>query len=268
MANYLEIRNENDSVIIGDDFPILQPVENRLYTYNSFNQSSFTNKGYFQNFGPYYSQRPNLDPDYTVGWGASPEDFAVIRPYIAGNSNERATAQVHIQKRKIGGVTGTWLSAFTTDTVNVQEVMLSPVRRTEPVEGSALVAYNENQELVFDSALGTAQLLKNLSVQPGLGNGDKTIEVGDFAGYDLDFNRVFYRVFSDLYKSKTQFSNGGAGYRVGWYAWTPKLYMDSNDKMWIHLKYFTPHGYGTYDSDPISDTLSIQIFYLPSIRLY
>ena len=272
MADYLEIRNENNSVIVGDDYPILQPIESRITDFTEFTGSYFTNTGSVQGYGPRQSQKPLDTPDSIVGWGLPGSPFKVMHPREIGNS-ARATAEIKLMNMTINPsvspAMATFLYAFNDNPVRVHEVVLSYKRgNNAPVSGSALAAYNSNNELVFDSALGTAHLLKSIRVKPGLGNGDKLIEVGDFNGFELDFRRVFYRVERSLYKSLTQYSNGGLGYRVGWYAWTPSIYMDENDKMWVKLKYYTPHGYGTYESHPISDTFNIQIFYLPSIRLY
>lgn len=265
MANYLEIRNDNNSVIVGDDYPILQPIQNNLFEFRSFSASPVDSAANSFNYAPRLAT-VSLEPSASYGWESADTTFPVIRPYVVGSSS-KSTAVCSIGRYNVNGVPHKRIWAFDDKPINVQEVLLTPSRGSVVTEQSALVAYGETGELVFDSALGTAQLIKSITVRPDMSNGDKTLYIGDFTGYSLDFNRIFFRVYSAIYKVKTEFTSNGIGYRAGTYAWNPYVYMDAEDKLWVGLKFYTSNGYGVYDSTPFNDTFSIQIFYLPTIRV-
>ena len=268
MANYLAITNENNNVIIGDDFPILQPVENSLFIFESFGGAAFDTTEGIHNFGPFRATRNNHTPDaiYKFSDYTAAETFTVFRMYHPG-SNERTTSQSVFEKLTINDYPSIRLSAFENRKVHVQGVRLTYKRAQTHTDEAALVAYNEQGDLVFDSSLGVAHLLANFEYNSNLEGGDLDFSLGNFAGYNLDFNRIFFRVGRLLYKNKTEFRAGGSQYRAGWYCWVPRLYMTNSDDLRVHLRYFTSNNYGVNDSAPLSDTFLLQVFYLPSIRL-
>lgn len=148
-----------------------------------------------------------------------------------------------------------------------QVVYISYGALHNPLENSGMVAYNEQEQLVFDASLGTVHHLGSINVKLNVGSdADKSYLVKDLTGLNLDPARIFIAIRSIPRVSFVEFRAGNSQYRSGWRTWIPRYRVTGNNlyldlQRWLALNYT-----GSLDQvyQPI---FAASLYYLPNIRL-
>lgn len=263
MASYLNIINDNQKLIISDTLNIMQPVRSIKGTINSFTANPVSSTYGVRPLAPY----TGVASEYSTSTFVN-SDSAFLAYRIIGDVGNLPYSRVFISENdpvnnrfKLGSHSRV-NTPFEAQVVNISYGALQ-----NPLENSGLVAYNEQEQLVFDASLGTVHHLGSINVKLNVSSdGDKSYLVKDLTGLNLDPARIFMATRSIPMVSFVEFRGGNSQYRSGWRTWIPRYRVTGNNlyfdlQRWLALDYT-----GSLDQvyQPI---FAASLYYLPNIRL-
>ena len=263
MASYLNIINDNQKLIISDTLNIMQPVRSIKGTIDTFTANPVSSTYGVRPLAPYSGVSSQYSTSTFVG-----SDAAFMAYRIIGDVGNLPYSRVFVKESdtannsfKLGS------HSRATTPFETQVVNLSYGALHNPLENSGMVAYNEQERLIFDASLGTVHHLGSINVKLNVGSdGDKSYLVKDLTGLNLDPARIFIAIRSVPMVSFVEFRSGGSQYRSGWRTWIPRYRVTGNN-LYLDLQLWNALNYtGSFDQvyQPI---FAASLYYLPNIRL-
>lgn len=263
MANYLNIANDNGKLIISDTLNIMQPVRSIKGVINSFTANSVDSTYGPRAFSPYTGVSTetlnSIHADY---------EKALMAYRIVGDVGDLPYGRVYLSEYdyeknifKLG------CNSFGNTPIEVQTAFLAYNGLKKPFGKCGMLAFNEQEKLIFDASLGTVHHLGSIYTKLNVGSdGDKNYLIKDLTGLGLDPARIFISLRATPYVSFVEYRDGGNQYRSGWRTWMPR-YRVTDNKLFLDLKRWVPKNYtGYYDSE-YQPIFAASLYYLPNIRL-
>ena len=262
MANYLNISNDNNLMVISDTINAMQPVLRLTATVDQFTQMSVDSQYGVRAPAPYVGESSQY-----VNAVSAKSGKARIAYRVVGNLSNLPYGYASVNKSN--DATNLYKAFFTGHTnvpLQVQIVLLSFSPLSEPFGNSGLLAYNEKEELVFDASLGTVHYLGGVYDKIDVvSTQNKTYLIKDLTGLGLDYSRIFISAHSLPRVSFVEFRGGGSQYRSGWRAWSLR-YRITDNKLYVDLLGWFPMNYTGYLDSVYNPIFAVSLYYLPNVK--
>lgn len=273
MARYLDIRNENGSLVIDDESTVIQTLAlTRNVLFNGFSANPISSTDGYKPPAP-YSKTLYLNP------------FTEI--YGHRNALRTDTAQISMLAYRVYGDVGNlpyayiassdkWSDASPAVTLTAhtlgadfwaQAVWLSLEPYNVPLPNTAFIAYNGSGQITFDAALGYVHHIASMTGKINVaGQGSNfSIAVKNIAGLGLDVSKLFVVMRSS--PRVAQWEGSGNFYRVGYRSFIPRLRVTDN-VIYMDFGIWMPYSYTGTIAQSYNPTYNFSIYYIPSIRAY
>lgn len=262
MANYLNISNDNNLMVISDTINVMQPVRRLTATVDQFTEQSVDSTYGLRAFAPYYGESSQYVNAVSANAGKTRLAYRVVGdlsnlPYGYANLKE---SNAESNTYKVGFI------GHTNVPLQVQLVWLSFGPLNAPFGNSGLLAYNEKEELVFDASLGTVHYLGGVYEKINVvSTQNKTYLIKDLTGLGLDYSRIFISAHSLPCVSFVEFRGGNSQYRSGWRAWSLR-YRITDNKLYVDLLGWFPKNYTGYYDSVYAPIFAVSLYYLPNVK--
>ena len=262
MANYLNIVNDNQKLIISDSLNIMQPVRSMKGSINTFTANPVSSTYGLRPFAPYTGESDYL-PTVYVG-----SDKALFAYRIVGDIGNLPYSRIFVGDKDSANNTYKLNShSYTNTPFEMQAAYLSYGALHNPLENFGMVAYNEENQLVFDASLGSVHHLGSINTKINVGSdGNRSFLIKDITGLNLDPARIFISVRTVPMVSFVEYRDGGNQYRSGWRTWIPR-YRVTGNLLYIDLQRWLALSYTGYYDQVYQPVFSASLYYLPNIRL-
>lgn len=262
MANYLNISNDNNLMVISDTINVMQPVLRLTATVDQFTQMSVDSQYGLRAPAPYIGE----SSQYVNAVSAKAGETRIAYRVVGDLSN---LPYGYASMKKSNDATNLYKALFVGHTnapLQVQIVRLSFGPLSEPFGNSGLLAYNEKEELVFDASLGTVHYLGGVYDKIDVvSTQNKTYLIKDLTGLGLDYSRIFISAHSLPQVSFVEFRGGGSQYRSGWRAWSLR-YRITDNKLYVDLLGWFPKNYTGYLDSVYNPIFAVSLYYLPNVK--
>ena len=275
VARYLDIRNENGSLVIDDESTVIQTLAlTRNVLFSSFNANAINSMDGWKPAAP-YTQTLSLNP-FTEIYGhrnAVKNDSSSIKivayrifgdlgnlPYAAISASNWSDANpaVTLTANALGN------GAFW-----AQAVWLSLEPYNVPLPNTAFVAYNASGQITFDAALGYVHHIASMTGKINITSQSSnfSIAVKNIAGLGLDVSKLFIVMRGFPRVAQWQWGSSNNFYRVGYRSFVPRLRVTDN-VIYVDYGIWMPYDYTGAIAATYNPTYNFSIYYIPSIRSY
>lgn len=274
MARYLEIRNAAGNMIVDDESGIIQTMAlTKILNYDSPVREHIDSRDGLKPFAP-YAQNYLLDR------------FSEIRGHTDPIKSGSGVNLIRIY-RVLGDIANLpyayMYAAYWTDTQPKVIAKVSSIAQTPfqfqcawlkldpyniPRPDSALLAYNEDGDITFDSALGYVHhVASKTAVVDVRGIGDFSVMMADISGLGLDTSKLFLRCNGIPRLSQWEYGASTNFYRVGYRSFVPRLRV-TNGIVYVDFKRWVPYGYNGNYAEIYQPNYSISVYYIPAVRSF
>ena len=274
MARYLEIRNAAGNMVIDDESGIIQVMAlTKVLQYTGPVREAIDTRDGFKPFAPYAH-------DYLL------DRFTEVKGHTDPLHVSSGINLVRIT-RVLGDITNPpyayIYAAYWSDTqpkiiakasamnqipFEFQCAWLKLDHYNTPRPDSSLLAYNEDGDITFDSALGYVHhVASKTAVVDVRGIGDFTVMMADISGLGLDTSKLFLRCNGIPRLSQWEYGASTNFYRVGYRSFVPRLRV-TDGIVYVDFKRWVPYGYNGNYAEIYQPNYSISVYYIPAVRSF
>ena len=275
VARYLEIRNAAGNMIVDDETRNIQilalskvlefrnPTQNTVTTTDGWKPAAPFSKdlvldkfndlrGFVDHMLP--SQAPNIRVYRVFG------DIGNLpHAYVTGGAYANQDGSTY---HKV------FASSMTNTPFQYQcaWLKLDPINIPRP--DSALIAYNENGEITFDSALGYVHHIATKTAKFDVtSSGDFSVQMANISGLGLDVSKLFLRCEGVPAVSQWQWGSSSNFFRVGYRSFMPRLRV-TNGVVYVDFKRWMPYDYTGTIAEIYMPKYSLSVYYIPAVRSF
>ena len=274
MARYLEIRNAAGNMVVDDESGIIQVMAlTKVLQYTEPVLEAIDTRDGFKPFAP-YAQDYLLDRFTEVKGHTDPlhasSGINLVRiTRVLGDITNPPYAYIYAaywsdtQPKIIAKA-----SAMNQIPFEFQCAWLKLDHYNTPRPDSSLLAYNEDGDITFDSALGYVHhVASKTAVVDVQGIGDFTVTMADISGLGLDTSKLFLRCNGIPRLSQWEYGASTNFYRVGYRSFVPRLRV-TDGIVYVDFKRWMPYGYGGNYAEVYQPNYSLSVYYIPAIRSF
>lgn len=274
VARYLEIRNAAGNMIVDDETRNIQILAlTKVLEFSNPTQNNINTTDGWKPLAP-FTKEPILDK------------FNDLRGFV----DHMLPSQPKVDVYRVFGDIGDLPYAFITggaynyqDGITTHKVFVNSMSNTpfqyqcawlklDPINiarpDSALITYNENGEITFDSALGYVHHIATKTAKFNVtSSGDFSVQMADISGLGVDVSKLFLRCETVPAVSQWQWGSSSNFYRVGYRSFIPRLRV-TNGVIYVDFKRWMPYNYTGSIAEIYRPKYSLSVYYIPAVRSF
>lgn len=280
MAKYFEITNDNGRLLVDDESSVIQVLAStKTDSISAYMTNSIDSTEGYKPLAPYTAGRgyPIVGNNKSVyghidALDKNNTDLKTFAYRVDGDISNPPYVHGTYSSYSVGTETPMVSLNFHTlanKAFNVQAVWLTVLPQKKKLKDSALVVYDENGGITFDSALGYVHHIATKSAKFNIQSqtASFTVKVADITGLGLDTSKLFLSMRSGVPAVAQWESRGSNQYRVGYRSFIPRLRV-TNNIIYVDFGIWIPKPYTGRIGLIHRPAYSFSVYYIPNLKPY